>query len=63
MRKNDLEEIWIMNWSDPNKSENSEEKSFIYIMLKKFLKLKNIVDIPLIWFINIFDDLPCLFNV
>lgn len=27
-----------MNWSDPHKSENSEEKSFTYIMLKKFLK-------------------------
>ena len=35
-----VEEIWIMNWSNPNKSENSEETSFIYKMIKKLKKWK-----------------------
>lgn len=33
-----VEEIRIMNWSNPNKSGNSEEMCFIYIMIKKLKK-------------------------
>lgn len=51
-----------MNWSNPNKSGNSEEKSFIYIALKKSENVKNIVYHPELVHKH-FDNLPQLANV
>lgn len=50
-----------MNWSNPNKSGNSEEKSFIYIMQKKSENV-NIAYHPNLVHKH-FDNLLCLENV
>lgn len=51
-----------MNWSNPNRSGNSEEKSFIYIMQKKSENVKNIAYHPDLVHKH-FDNLLCLENV